>query len=220
MKDGSEAVPVSVRKALDQLALRGIFREFYLAGGTGLAILENHRRSVDLDFFSRVNQLDTDGRRTLFSALQGVPEWRTTEVKQGTVHGTVGRVKVSFFWYPQRMVKPVLRKGPLRIASQEDIGLMKLGAIIGRGSRKDFVDLYEICRQIPLSRLLSLAPRKFSDSRDFTLQALKALCFFEDAEKEPPVMAVKPFSWDRVKEFFVREVKALSSRYLGTRHTR
>lgn len=220
MKGGSEAVPVSVRKALDRLARQGIFREFYLAGGTGLALLQAHRRSVDLDFFSRGNRLDADGRRTLFSALQGVPGWRVTEVKQGTIHGTVGRVKVSFFWYPQKMVKPILRKGPLRIASREDIGLMKLGAIIGCGSRKDFVDLYEICRGIPLSRLLSLAPRKFSDSRDFTLQALKALCFFEDAEKEPPVMAVKPFSWDRVKEFFVWEVKALSRRYLGTQHTR
>lgn len=220
MKAGSEAVPVSVRKALDQLVRQGVFREFYLAGGTGLALLEEHRRSVDLDFFSRVNRLDVDGRRKLFSALQEVPGWRMTEVQQGTVHGIVGRVKVSFFWYPQRLVKPVLRKGPLRIASREDIGLMKIGAIIGRGSRKDFVDLYEICLRIPLFRLLSLGPRKFSDSRDFTLQALKALCFFEDAEKEPPVMAVKPFSWDRVKEFFLREVKVLSRRYLGARRTR
>ena len=158
MKTGSGAVPASVRKALDLLARRGIFREFYLAGGTGLALLEGHRRSVDLDFFSRLNRLDADGRRELFSALQGVPEWRVTEVKQGTVHGTVGRVKVSFFWYPQKLLKPVLREGPLRIASREDIGLMKIGAIIGRGSRKDFADLYEICRRVPLSRLLSRSP--------------------------------------------------------------
>jgi len=91
---------------------------------------------------------------------------------------------------------------------------MKVGAVIGRGSRKDFVDLHEICQRIPLSRLLALAPRKFKDSRDFTLQALKALSFFEDAEKEPPVVAVKPFDWGRSKAFFVRAVQVLAERYL------
>ena len=220
MKGDFEAVPVSVRKVLGQLVEQGIFQQFYLAGGTGLAFLQAHRRSVDLDFFSRVNRLDADGRRKLLAQLQTPPGWKTIAAGEGTVHGIVGRVKVSFFWYPQRLVRPVLRKGPLRIASREDIGLMKIGAIIGRGSRKDFVDLYEICRRIPLSRLLSLGHRKFSDSRDFTLQALKALCFFEDAEKEPPVVAVRPFSWDRVKEFFVGEVKGLSRRYLLGRHAR
>jgi hypothetical protein len=181
-----------LKNLLAKLAAAGIFKQFYLAGGTGLALLLAHRRSVDLDFFSSTNQLDFEGRRSLFSLLKPLPGWRLIEAKDGTVHGQVGRVRVSFFWFDTPLVKPIVRQSRIRIASLEDIGLMKIGAIIGRGSRKDFVDLHEICQQIPLSRLLALAPRKFKDSHDFTLQALKALSFFEDAEKEPPVVAVKP----------------------------
>ncbi|MBI3615786.1 MAG: nucleotidyl transferase AbiEii/AbiGii toxin family protein [Candidatus Omnitrophica bacterium] len=209
-----EAVPASVKKLLNQLAQAGIFREFYLAGGTGLALRLSHRRSIDLDFFSRTNRLDSDGRRELLARLKSFPGWKSEEAKEGTVHGQIGRVRVSFFWYPNPLVKPFLRRGPLRIASMEDIGLMKIGAIIGRGSRKDFVDLYEICQRIPLSRLFTLGEKKFKDSRDFILQALKALDFFEDAEGEPAVIAVNPLSWDWVKRFFAGEVRTLSPRYL------
>lgn len=207
-------VPESLKSLLAKLAAAGIFKQFYLAGGTGLALLLAHRRSVDLDFFSSGNRLDFEGRRSLFSSLKPLPGWRLIEAKDGTVHGQVGRIRVSFFWFDAPLVKPIVRRGRIRIASLEDIGLMKIGAIIGRGSRKDFVDLHEICQQIPLSRLLNLGSRKFKDSRDFTLQALKALIFFEDAEKEPPVVAAKPFDWGRLKAFFVRDVQVLTQRYL------
>ena len=210
----TEAVPGSMRRLLDRLAQAGLFEDFYLAGGTGLALLLSHRRSVDLDLFSQRNRLGTHERRILAAQLKSVSQWTLTEETDGTLHGRLGRVRVSFFWYPQPCVKPLLHSGRIRIASMEDIGLMKIGAIIGRGSRKDFVDLYEICQRIPLGQILRLGRRKFKDSRDFTLQALKALCFLEDAEREPPVQSVKPTSWIQVKEFFTRQGRSLVLRYL------
>lgn len=214
MRKARQVVPVSLRRLLDRLAEAGIFREFYLAGGTGLALLINHRRSVDLDFFSRKNRLDFEGRRRLLSQLKRLPDWKQTQAQDGTLHGEVGRVKVSFFWYDVPLVRPLIRRGALRIASPTDIGLMKVGAIIGRGSRKDFVDLFAICRRAPLKRLLSISPRKFTDARDFTLQALKALSFFEDAEREPPLPGV-PWDWGRVKAFFESEARSLAQAELG-----
>jgi hypothetical protein len=71
-----------------------------------------------------------------------------------------------------------------------------------------------ICQQIPVGRLLALSQKKFKDSHDFTLQALKALDFFEDAEQDPPVVSPTPLAWDRVQAFFVREVHSLTRRYL------
>ena len=210
-----DPVPAVLRTLLDRLAAGGVTRDFYLAGGTGLALLVGHRRSVDLDFFSRTNRLDAEGRRVLLSRLRRLPGWALTDTRDGTVHGRVGRVRVSFFWYEEPLVKPLIRQGAIRIASLEDIGLMKVGAIIGRGSRKDFVDLYAICQRLPLSRLLRLGQRKFTDSRDFLLQAMKALSFFEDAEHEPPVVTVKPVAWERIKAFFTREVHALARRHLN-----
>ena len=116
MRGSKEVVPASLRRLLDQLAEAGIFQEFYLAGGTGLALLINHRRSVDLDLFSRKNRLDFDARRRLLERLRRLPGWRQTETQDGTLHGQVGRVKVSFFWYDVPLVRPLVRPAGLRIA--------------------------------------------------------------------------------------------------------
>jgi len=91
---------------------------------------------------------------------------------------------------------------------------MKLGAIIGRGSKKDFIDLYAICRRVPLARLLALGRRKFPEARDFPLQALKALCFFDDAQRDPPAVTAAAWRWDEIKVFFTREARALTQRSL------
>ena len=214
MSQRSEAVPPVLRRVLVQLAAAGITQDFYLAGGTGLALLLSHRRSVDLDFFSRTNRLDAEERRALLTKLRRLGRWTLREAKDGTVQGRIGRVRVSFFWYPERLIRPLVRQGPIRIASMEDIGLMKIGAIIGRGSRKDFVDLYAICQQIPLSKLLPMVKKKFTDTRDFALQAFKALVFFEDAEHDPPLIMTAPIPWEYVKRFFTKEVRLLAREYL------
>jgi len=86
-----------MKSLLAKLARAGIFKQFYLAGGTGLALLLGHRRSVDLGFFSSGNWLDFEGRRSLFSLLKPLPGWRLIEARDGTVLGQVGRVRVSFF---------------------------------------------------------------------------------------------------------------------------
>lgn len=206
-------VPAGLRTLLDRLAAAGATREFYLAGGTGLALLLNHRRSVDLDFFSNTNRLDCEGRRALDRRLRQVPGWSIVHAKDGTLHGRVGRTRVSFFHYGPPSLRPLIRHGRVRIASLEDIGCMKIAAIIGRGARKDFMDLYAISRRIPLRRLLALGRRKFTTSRDFPLQALKALDFFEDAEQEPSI-EFSVATWEQVKGFCTREVRALTRRYL------
>lgn len=216
MRRPSPAVPSSLLRLLERLAGLTVFQEFYLAGGTGLALLIDHRRSVDLDLFSNRNRLDFEGRQRLLEKLRRLPGWQQIEAKDGTLHGRIGRVKVSFFWYDLPLVRPLIRQGDLRIASIEDIGLMKMGAIIGRGSRKDFLDLYAVCRKIPLKTLLSKAGRKFRDSRDFTLQAMRALHFFEDAEREPLLTGV-PWSWSQVRGFFESQVRSLAKAELGAR---
>lgn len=210
-------VPAALRKVLDRLAAAGVMRDFYLAGGTGLALLLGHRRSVDLDCFSRTNRLRFEGRRDLLARLRRLPGWVVSEEHDGTVHGRVGRVRVSFFWYPQPLVRPFIRHGAVRIASMADIGLMKVGAIIGRGSRKDFIDLYVICQHLPLPRLLALGKHKFRGAHDFTLQAVKALSFFEDAERDPPVVTPRPIAWRQVTSFFLREVQTITRRSLARR---
>lgn len=117
--------------------------------------------------------------------------------------------------YRYPLLKPVSRWKGLAVASIEDISAMKVSAIVGRGSRKDFIDLYWISRKAGLETILRWAERKFSGHADFILQAARALVFFEDAEKEPLPRLLKQLSWGEVRACFEKEVPACVRRVLG-----
>jgi len=87
---------------------------------------------------------------------------------------------------------------------------MKLIAISGRGSRKDFVDLHTILRSGPiLQDYFELLPKKYGPGRANVYHILKSLTYFEGAEQEPPPPMLEPFDWDECKSFFVREAHAI-----------
>ncbi len=184
---------------------------FYLAGGTGLSLQLGHRISVDLDLFSASVRLDEPGRRSLLARLQGEGPVEIDESREGTLHLLIEGAAVSLLRYPYPLLKETRLWRPaggsgagLRVASLEDIGLMKAAAIVGRGSKKDFVDLRAIVRKIPLERLLRRAEEKFPDHRDFLVQAAKAFVYFEDAEREAMPRLLAPCDWEEVKGYFER----------------
>ena len=77
---------------------------------------------------------------------------------------------------------------------------MKLVAIGGRGSRKDFVDLYFFLQAGgSLESTLDLTRRRFQrvDYNEYHL--LKSLVYFEDAEAEPMPRMLREASWTAIK---------------------
>jgi hypothetical protein len=181
-------------------------RGWVLAGETGLALRLGHRLSEDFDFF-RTDRVDV---RSLHAVLASHGPYETLQDEEHTLIVLLRKVKLSFF----RVRDPFLfRPAPYRffaVADARDIALMKLAAIAGRGSRKDFVDLYLILRSPPtLREYLAMLPRKYDASRLNTYHILKSLAYFADAEKEPPPRMLEPFSWEECKAFFVREAHAI-----------
>ncbi|MGC1378273.1 MAG: nucleotidyl transferase AbiEii/AbiGii toxin family protein, partial [Anaerolineales bacterium] len=156
---------------------------FYLAGGTGLALHLGHRFSVDLDFFSAdAHAVGPDERASLRAALDD-PTLAITYDKDSTFVVTWHDVGVSFFrlnLYP--LVTPPLFVDNVNLASMEEIGAMKLAAIIDRGTRKDLVDLYYILQQVSLDALFQIAAVKYAKVRTFAVSATRALAYFEDAD--------------------------------------
>lgn len=177
-----------------------------LAGGTGLAFHLGHRVSEDLDFF-RTDDLDV---RTLHAVLARHGAYETLQEDVHTLTVLIQETKLSFF----RVRDPFLFAGtPYRffaIADPRDIALMKLAAISGRGSRKDFVDLYTILQSPPALRdYFALLPKKYDPSRLNTYHILRSLTYFEDAEGEPSPRMLVPFDWRECRAFFVREARAI-----------
>jgi hypothetical protein len=96
------------------------------------------------------------------------------------------------------------------LASDADIGAMKVEAVAGRGSRRDFVDLRLLCRSgLSLERLFDFFDRKFGTARTERYHRLRALTYFEDAEQEPMPDLLVPFDWDEAKRFFTAEATRL-----------
>jgi len=87
---------------------------------------------------------------------------------------------------------------------------MKIAAIAGRGSRKDFVDLYVACTEsLTLREAMSAFERKFGEVPYERYHVLKSLTYFDDAEAELMPEMLNQVTWEQITEFFVRGVPAL-----------
>ena len=82
---------------------------------------------------------------------------------------------------------------------------MKVSAIAGRGTKRDFIDLYLAAREYGLDEILRMFAEKFSQAHYSTVHLLKSLTFFADAEKDPMPHMLVPLQWDVIKAFFARE---------------
>jgi hypothetical protein len=187
--------------------------KFYLAGGTALALQLGHRLSVDLDFFSPSEDIPTL-RPTLEKALSPFSP-TLADSAWGNLVYLAGNVRIGFYGYGYEMVAPLVETQHARLASLEDIALMKLDALLARAARKDFYDLYFICQKMPLRRILDMAPRKYPSVRDFETQTVKRLVYFENAEADPDPKLLSPVSWPQVKEYFIQTSKRIAGDWLA-----
>ena len=211
-----EVLEASQSRVLERVVAHPDMKGFFLAGGTGLALQEGHRRSVDLDFFRESSAVViprmTDFKRDLLTG-SGKGGIRTEE--KGPLHAEISGTHFSLLATPYHLARRLVRTGNLALAHPVDIGLMKLAAIVQRGSKRDFIDLACILdRHIGLEDLLKLAQNKYPQARDFTVQALQALIYFDDAEKErEPIILDTNYAWKKVKPFIESETRKVLPRF-------
>ncbi len=209
-------LPNKSQKVFKVLSQMPIWDDFYIGGGTGLILRFGHRISADFDLFSPNNRLSSPERRIIHQLLKKSGKTIVESTREGSFRVTFEGVTLGFFHYDYPLMTPLEKFSKVRIASLEDIALMKIAAIIGRGSKKDFIDVYYILKNgIKLPKLLKLSRKKFSHVRDVSIQALQALVYFDDAEDEPIPRMSSPIKWETVKSFFIREITKFSKKTLG-----
>ncbi len=198
-----KVLPTGSRRLLDAIGRSdpSLLDGWVLAGGTGLALHLGHRRSEDFDFF-RTDGLDVS---SLADRVAAVGRYEHVRSGEHDLTARVRGVKVSFFVVPEPFLEPTRPFRSFAVADPVDIALMKLVAIAGRGSRKDFVDLYFLLRDgLPLTHYFGLLDRRYGEGRVNAGHILRSLTWFEDAEAEPEPTMIAPFRWDECKRFFVR----------------
>lgn len=188
--------------------------DWYLAGGTALALQVGHRRSRDLDFFIPQNNFDEAAldRRLFKTGL-----WQVSLRERGTVYGTFMGGKASFIAYP--FFHPSAHRlscGSVRILLPEDIASMKIIAISQRGRKRDFVDLYWYCiNREKLKEVVLRAIRQYPGQEHNLPHFLKSLMYFEDAEADLMPRISFRASWREIKKYFEREAAHLAKELLA-----
>lgn len=191
-----EAISPETGDILAKLSRTEIANNFYLAGGTALSLQLGHRKSIDLDWFSKADFSGADLKKELAS----LGNFELNSEAPGTINGLLDNVRLSFFHYDYDLIFPFIIFQNVNLADERDIAAMKISAISYRGRKKDFIDLYFLLQKYSLKELIGFFEKKFKDIKYNNLHILKSLAYFEDAEEEPMPIILKPAGWEEVKE--------------------
>lgn len=204
------------KNAQDALALLGksdiLPKDTYLAGGSALALHYGHRISVDFDFFTPTHFIG----KNIVQKLKGVGTFVFQEAgEKDTLLGLFNNVKFSLFRYDYPLIfEPILFQG-VSLADPKDITAMKLAAIMDRGTKKDFIDLYFLSKKgISIEDSFNYYEKKYKALTNNLYSLVKGLSYFDDAEKlEMPEM-IEKVDWEKIKDFFRKEVVRIAEKYI------
>ncbi|EFK08345.1 conserved hypothetical protein [delta proteobacterium NaphS2] len=198
----NQVVPARTKSLLKHIA--GDINQFYLAGGTGLALQLGHRISEDLDFFSE-KTFETEDLVSL------VDPDKIISTRPGALNCIKEGVKLSFLFYEIPLCFQVHFWEGVNVAAWQDVVAEKIKTISQRGAKKDFWDVYAVIKLCASLELVSdFFLKRFENSRLNLYHVLKSLVYFEDAENEPdPILLpeMKSTNWSQVKHFFEKNVK-------------
>src|SRR5690606_17672822 len=127
---------------------------------TSLALQIGHRISIDLDFFGRTELKEAEYTELL---TQFGPTILLKKSKNILIYSVNG-IKVDFVDYNYPWLSPPSIVENIRLASKIDIAAMKLNAIVGRGSKKDFIDIYFLLKEYCLSEMLGFYRKKYQQN--------------------------------------------------------
>ena len=197
-----QTIDPNTLELLKTLAQAPILSNMRLVGGTALALQYGHRRSVDLDFFGQTTESveelsealkEYTGGITLLSASKTIRVYRIRDVK-------VDIVNYNYPW-----IDEALKEEGLMLASPKDIAAMKVNAVMGRGTKKDFIDIYFLLQHYSFEQLMRFYLEKYADGTVY--RALMSMTYFGDADPQPmPYMFVN-VTWESIKEKILLEVE-------------
>ena len=198
-----QTVQPDTLELLKNLAAQPELQETRLVGGTALALQYGHRQSVDLDFFGRL----PEDKEILIDASRRVGDVVVINCSKAILQLIINHVKVDFVDYSRYpwIDAPIVTDDYV-LASDKDIAAMKVNAIIGRGSRKDFIDLYVLLQHYSLSEILAFYQKKYPEFSEY--RALLSMTYFEDAEMQDMPLMFIDSSWHDMKSAIIKAVRA------------
>ena len=186
--------------------------QFYLAGGTGLALQLGHRLSDDFDFFCQ-EEFDT---QQLYEQLTDdiFTDSSLTIVQESTNTLDVlteNQIKLSFIRYRYPLQYKLIETEFFLLADFRDIAPMKVIAANQRATQKDYFDLYCLLEKVSLQEIFEAAENKYPQFNPILY--LKGLTYFEDCDTAQPKMIHSEISFEQVQEKLIQEANQLFEHY-------
>ena len=200
-----QTLPINTAKLIELFTQKNpsFLSEFYLSGGTALALQIGHRQSEDLDFFCAQNFAPSKVEQQLLA----LGSLQNTQLAPGTLNTYLNSVKLQFLHYPYPLLKTNASWNNINLSSVADIACTKMQTVAARGNKKDFIDLYFLLQHYSLTELFELLSKKYTDTNYDQTHILKSLAYFVDAEDQPMPRMIKPISWEEVKFGLITQIK-------------
>ncbi len=132
----------------DQMALLPLLskfkKEYYLVGGTAIALHIGHRLSIDFDLFKN-GPIRPKAIISKFDSLK--QEINITLNRQGQLNLICKNVKFTFFDFEYDVPSPIAVNSSIKIPTLLDLSAMKAYALGRRSKWKDYLDLYFIIKE-------------------------------------------------------------------------
>lgn len=190
----TQIVKPATLELLKKLQQEPLLATFNLVGGTALALRIGHRKSVDLDLFTR-EEFDLEEVKSMLIEKYDL---KVSYERQQTLKGFIGGVMIDCirFNYPHLQTPDEI--DGVRLESIPDIIAMKLSAIAQNGTRiKDFIDIATLSTKYSLDEMLQFYADKFSNAN--IVMPAKALTYFDEINfDESVVMTSGKFDWKKV----------------------
>jgi len=190
------AVSLQLIKTIKELQSLPSLSNFALAGGTNLALRYNHRKSIDIDLFGGI-----DPALSLDLILKEIGPLKIIKRSPHIFICTINDIKVDIVNYSYPWLDTQNTIDTIPLASRRDIAAMKLSAITGRGTKKDFIDLYFLLKEFTLEEILHFYQEKYADGAVFLV--IRSLAYFADADKEAMPKMIIPLDWLLVKNTII-----------------
>ena len=200
-----EAISLKRQKIFQKLKN---FPQFYLAGGTALALQIGHRMSDDFDLFS-----EKDIPAELLEKVEKIFKESTIDII--TNHSEqlsliIDQTKVDFVKYPFPLILNLIEYEEVKIIKISEIAATKAYTIGRRATYKDYIDLYFILSEkySSLPEIIKISKEKFKEHFDPRL-FLEQLVYLEDIQEEPIQFLKKKVGKKELEDFFQKEIKKI-----------
>lgn len=182
-----------------------VLKNFSLVGGTALALKYGHRNSVDLDLFCHKKFDHEPISKALIKEFGKGYAAESKNAKWG-LFCYINDVKVDIVYYPHPLIADIEKSEGVRMYNDKDIIAMKLNAILGRGAKKDFWDLYELLQHYSLGEMIAFHEAKFPE-QNLMITIPQAIIYFADANETQAPVSFKGQIWEKIKKEIQKKVR-------------